>query len=99
MALGADTDREQETIRLEGEDDDSLLDEDIEVPRRPQRDYHLRRFCNFSIFWWISNILMAIAIGWLGFKVDAKSNLLSRFELAGDVNRIWPRRTNFSAVL
>lgn len=94
MATNADGNRQHETIELEGEDD-SLLEEDLEVHRRPQRDYHLRKVFNFSVFWWISNIAMGIAIAWLAFQLDAKRNLLSRFELAGDVNRIWPRRMTY----
>ena len=84
-------DPQPETIELEGDEDESLLEEDLGLHRRP-RDYHLRRYCNFSIFWWLSNVVMGVVIAYLAFQLDAKNTLLGRFELSGDVNRISPRR-------
>ena len=89
--MNADADRQPETIELEGEEDESLLEQELGLHQRP-RDYHMRKYCNFSILWWLSNIVMAIVIAYLAFQLDAKRTLLGRFELAGDVNRISPRR-------
>ena len=89
--MDTESNRQHETIELEGEEDESLLEEDLGLHRRP-KDYHLRRYCNFSILWWLTNVVMGIVIAYLAFQLDAKKNLLGRFELAGDVNRISPRR-------
>ena len=78
-------------ISLDSSEGDDLLDGDLDVRRRPPSS-RLRRWANFSVLWWLSNVVMGIVIIYLGFQLDAKRTLLGRFELAGDTNGVWPRR-------
>ncbi|KAK3702917.1 hypothetical protein LTR37_014766 [Vermiconidia calcicola] len=77
-------------ISLDSSEGDDLLDGDLDVRRRPPSS-RLRRWANFSVLWWLSNVVMGIVIIYLGFQLDAKRTLLGRFELAGDTNGVWPR--------
>ena len=87
--MAADADRD-DTIELEGGEDETLLRENHAV-RPPPRDYLFRKYLNFSYLWWLSNAVLLAVIAYLAFQLDSKRTLLGRYELAGDVNRISPR--------
>ena len=93
-AMAVDEDRHQEAIELEGDEDESLLNEDVQLHRRPAPGNRLRRYCTFSIWWWLTNVVMGIVIIYLAFQVDSNRTLLSRYELAGDITKIGPRCKN-----
>lgn len=92
--MAVDEDRHHEAIELEGDEDDSLLNDGVRRDPRPLQGNRLNRYCTFSIWWWTTNVVMFIVIVYLAFQVDSNKALLSRFELAGDITRIGPRRTN-----
>lgn len=93
MAIGEN--RHAEEIELEGEEDESLLNGEATLHKRPPpRSSRLGRYCTFSMWWWSTNVILMIVILYLAFELDRRKTLLSRFELAGDVTKIGPRRTN-----
>ena len=97
-AMALDEDRHPEAIELEGDEDDSLLNEAVHVRRPPLPGNRLKRLCTFSIWWWTTNVVMLAVIIYLALELDSRKNLLSRFELAGDISRIGPRRMNYLAL-
>lgn len=90
--MAVDGDRHAEAIELEGDEGATLLNEEARFLKPPRRAPRLRRCCASSTWWWITNAVMGIVIIYLAFQLDSRKNLLSRFELAGDITRIGPRR-------
>ena len=92
--MAVDDNRHAEEIELEGEEDDSLLNGEGRLHKRPPpRRNRLGRYCTFSRWWWATNVILMIVILYLAFELDRRKTLLSRFELAGDITRIGPRCT------
>ena len=89
--MAVDENRHHEAIELEGDEDDSLLNEDVRLDPRPLQGNRLKRHCTFSVWWWTTNVVMFIVIIYLAFQVDSNKTLLSLHELAGDITRIGPK--------
>jgi hypothetical protein len=97
--MAVDEEHHHDAIELEGDEDDSLLNDEVRLDPRPVQGNRLKRYCTFSVWWWTTNVAMFIVIVYLAFQVDSNKTLLSRFELAGDITRIGPRRTNLLLTL
>jgi hypothetical protein len=77
--------RTQEPDELEG---DGLLGKEVDEELRGAKRRKSSR-CSLSGLWWLSNVLMAVGLLYLGSERLRRRDTV---EVAGDVNGIWPRR-------
>jgi hypothetical protein len=75
------------------EEDEKLLDSES-LDLEPTTSYKRPRWCSFSSLWWLTNAVLLFAVAYLAFQLDSTQTLLGHYELAGEVNGVWPRRVS-----